>query len=92
MSESRPETRDEIHDHLEKITTLLDELPGSWIIINYKDSPYKLECRRCGDTDEMRTGISLTYWINLSYAFRMTHALCEEAHETEQLCPEDDAG
>lgn len=69
--------REEIESRIEEIEAMIDGLPSDWLKLNFKEN-HKLECLRCGETDPVRVGISVTYFVNLVRAFRLTHALCEE--------------
>ena len=64
-------------DKIEEAKAILDEINVEHLVINFKQHPTVLECKNCGETDVLRTGISLTYCVNLCYAWRMTHAMCE---------------
>lgn len=87
----KPMSREELEDRINYIETLIDEIQCSWLILDFK-AEHKLVCQRCGQSDPVRTGISLNYWVNLARAFRLTHALCEEEHAGHQKPLENDPG
>jgi len=66
---------------IEEIQDEIDALEVPWIVINYKEQPALFECGHCRVVSPVPFNCRLEYVLNVSRAFKMTHAFCEKEEE-----------
>jgi hypothetical protein len=68
-----------VEEKVEAALSAVDDIVCDWIVVKFDKDPVVMLCERCKAYDPFRMNISLDYSLNLTRAFKLTHALCEES-------------